>query len=291
MKNIKHGLILISAAFFGLNLFSTVALAISIPPNDGYVTDAAGILSKEDEATLEESLKAYKDMTSNEIAIVIVPSLEGDAIEDAGLQIARTWQVGSTKNNGILILVAYAEREVRIDVGYGLEGAVPDIVAKGIIDADMVPAFRDAAYGTGLVSAVDSLKKHIGGEYTAERYTVEPDAPFFTPVAFFLIFILFQWGLAILGRSKSWWLGGVLGGIGGVVLTIAFAWWLSIPFLIFLGLFLDFIVSKNYKSRGKTRWWAGGGGFGGGGSSGSSGGGFGGFGGGSFGGGGASGRW
>lgn len=278
---------------FGIFVFFTVPVeaAFSVPPNDGFVTDAAGILDDGDEAVLEQSLAGYKAETTNEIAVVILKSLEGEPIEDVALEIGRKWGVGSARNNGVLLLVSYEDRTVRIEVGYGLEGAVPDIVAQGIIDTDIVPHFREADYKGGIVSAVDSLKKHIGNEYTAKRYT-EPADSGLAGFAFFAVLIGIQWLVAILGRTKSWWLGGVMGGIGGVVLAALFSWWLAIPVLIPLGLALDYLVSKNYSARGRTSWWAGGGwGPGGGGRFGGGGGGFGGFGGGSFGGGGASGRW
>jgi uncharacterized protein len=271
------------------------AYAFDVPPNDGLVTvalsEGTDVISREQRNVLEEELVAYAAQTSNQIAIVIVQSLQGEAIEEVALQIARKWGVGSVKNNGILILFSYDDREVRIEVGYGLEGAVPDIVVGGIINTDMIPHFREGNYYAGLAAAISSLQKHIGGEYTADRYADKNESGF-TPYIFFIGFILFQWLFVILGRTKSWWLGGVLGGIGGVFLVALYGWWLSIPLLTIAGLFFDFIVSKNFHSKGKTKWWAGGGwgprgGFGGG----RGGGGFGGFGGGGFGGGGASGRW
>jgi len=266
-----------------------MAQAVAIPPNDGFVTDAAGLLTPEQKQAIEADLGAYRQATSNEIAIVTLPGLEGQPIEDVGLEIGRKWGVGSkAKNNGILIVIAKEERYARIDVGYGLEGAVPDIVAKGIIERDMVPRFRDGDYGGGITAAIDALKKHIGGEYTADRYT--QSAGGFDVGAFFifLLFAAFQGLLAFMARSRSWWLGGVVGSIGGVVLALLFGWWLSIPALVALGLLLDFFVSRRGPSRrGRGGWWIGGGGLGGGGR----GGGFGGFSGGSFGGGGASGRW
>ena len=256
-------------------LLPASAFAFEIPANDGFVTDAAGILSHDQKNALEQKLRQYRDATSNEIAIVIVKSLDGEAIEDAGLEIGRKWGVGSeVKDNGILMLIAYDEHEVRFDVGYGLEGAVPDIVAKGIIDHDIVPAFRNADYYGGIAAALDSLQKHIGGEYTADRYQEEDDESSVPGVFFFFGFIALQWLIAILGRTKSWWLGGVVGGAGGLALALIFSWWLAIPILIPLGLLLDFTVSRNYHRRGPTAWWAGGG-WGPGGTRGSGGGGFG----------------
>lgn len=274
-------------------LFIPVAFAITVPPNDGYVTDTVSVLKPEDEQALEQKLAVYKSTTSNEIAILIVSSLEGEDIAEASVEIGREWGIGTKENdNGILILVDYEGREVMIATGYGLEGAVPDIVAKGIIEIDIVPLFRDGQYAEGLNAAVDSLMKHIGGEYTAERYESSGGSTFSPGLLIFIFFIL-QWFFAIMARTKSWWAGGIFGGIGGLILAALFSWWISIPFLVFFGLLFDYVISKNYKARGKTAWWAGGGwgpggggGFRGGGS-----GGFGGFGGGSFGGGGASGRF
>ncbi len=260
-----------------------------LPVNNGYITDEASIINANDVVILNAELAQYEKETSNQIAVVIIKSLQGEAIEDVALQIARKWGIGQKgKDNGILVLIAYDDRQARIEVGYGLEGAVPDIIAKGIIDKDLIPAFRDGQYKTGIENAIDSLKKHIGGEYTADRYKQEEGSMFdgFLPL---ILLLGIQWLLAVLGRTKSWWLGGVFGGVGGIVLSILYGWFLSIPFLILLGLALDFFVSQNYHRRGQTSFFAGGN-WGPGGSS-RSGGGFGGFGGGGFGGGGASGRW
>ena len=113
-----------------------VAFALNdLPPNDGFVTDTAHILSTEEEQALEKRLLDYSNATSNQIAVVTIPSLNGDSLEELSLRIARTWGIGSAKHdNGILLLIAYEDRKVRIEVGYGLEGAVPDLLAKAIIE-------------------------------------------------------------------------------------------------------------------------------------------------------------
>ncbi|OGJ68705.1 hypothetical protein A3J34_01700 [Candidatus Peribacteria bacterium RIFCSPLOWO2_02_FULL_51_10] len=269
-KLIWSGILLI-AGFLAIN---SVSAAFPVPPNDGFVTDTAGLLSSDQEQSIEAEIGAYRRETSNEIAVAIIKNLQGSAIEEAGLEIGRKWGIGAgQKNNGILMLIAYEERQVRIEVGYGLEGAVPDIVAKGIVEMDMIPKFRDGDYGGAITAALDSLKKHIGGEYKSDRYAVGEGEPGLLPYVFFVLFILLQGLIAVMARSKTWWLGGIFGGAAGVILTVIFGWWLTIPFLVFLGLLIDFIVSKHPPRGGR------------------SGGGFGGFGGGSFGGGGASGRW
>ncbi|OGJ62126.1 hypothetical protein A3A67_05655 [Candidatus Peribacteria bacterium RIFCSPLOWO2_01_FULL_51_18] len=281
-KLIWSGILLI-AGFLAIN---SVSAAFPVPPNDGFVTDTAGLLSSDQEQSIEAEIGAYRRETSNEIAVAIIKNLQGSAIEEAGLEIGRKWGIGAgQKNNGILMLIAYEERQVRIEVGYGLEGAVPDIVAKGIVEMDMIPKFRDGDYGGAITAALDSLKKHIGGEYKSDRYAVGEGEPGLLPYVFFVLFILLQGLIAVMARSKTWWLGGIFGGAAGVILTVIFGWWLTIPFLVFLGLLIDFIVSKHPPRGGR------GGFFGGGFRGGRSGGGFGGFGGGSFGGGGASGRW
>lgn len=263
-------------------------MAFDVPVNDGFVTDDAGLLTTDQEQGLEREIQNYAKETSNQIAILIISSLGDTPIEDVSLEVARAWGIGQKeKNNGILLLISRDDRQVRLEVGYGLEGVIPDIIAKGIIDRDITPNFREAQYAQGLHEALDALKKHIGGEYTAERYTQESSGFAFGPFFVFIFVIGLQVLIAFLGRSKSWWLGGLLGGIGGILLGIFFTLWLSIPFLVIGGLLLDYIVSKSSFKRGSRGPWSGGGGWGSGGSSGggSS------FGGGSFGGGGASGRW
>lgn len=271
--------------------FSSALAAFEVPVNDGLVTDEAAILTVDQKETVASVLLQYQKDTSNEIAVLIVKTLDGMTPVDAAVEVGRKWGVGSKeKDNGILMLIAYEDREVFIATGYGLEGAVPDIVASGVVNEDMLPAFREGKYYEGIMAGIDSLKKHIGGEYTADRYKVDEDAPAIAWVFFFL-FIVFNWLGAVLARSKSWWLGGIVGGVCGMLLTIWYGWWLSVPVLVVLGLVFDFILSNMPPSRGGRGGRGGGfGGFGGTGG-GSSGGGFGGFSGGSFGGGGAGGKW
>ncbi len=268
--------------------FPSVAIvyAFDVPVNDGFVTDDAHLLTADQEQTLEQNLQQYSTQTSNEIAVLTVQSLSGADISDVAVQVGRAWGVGTKdKNNGILVLISYEDHEINISTGYGLEGAVPDIVAKGIVEKDMVPPFRDGKYFEGIGTAIDSLKKHIGGEYTADRYT-QKDTSGVIPWIFFFVFIAFNWLAAIFARTKSWWLGGIFGALFGIILTAFYAWWLSIPLLVGIGLLFDYIVSRGGPGRGGR-----GGRFGGWGGMGGGSGGFGGFGGGSFGGGGASGKW
>lgn len=259
-----------------------------VPVNDGFVTDTLGLLEPAEEQAIENDLAQYAQETSNEIAVVILQTVSGAALSDAAVEIGREWGVGTEEDNGILMLIAYGTRDIWIATGYGLEGAVPDLVAHGIVERDMAPLFREGDYAGGIAAGIDALKKHIGGEYTAERYESSGGGAGMFGWLIFAAFIVFDWMAAFLGRSKSWWLGGVFGGAAGIVLAILFSWWLSIPALVLIGLLFDYIASK---SGGKSRRGRGGGFWGGPGGRGGGGGGFGGFGGGSFGGGGGGGKW
>ncbi len=225
------------------------------------VNDYAGVLSKEQVQELENTLVAFDDSTSNQIAIVLIKSLDNYPIEDYSTQLFRKWGIGNKKtNNGILILAAIDDRKIRIETGYGLEGAVPDIVANSIIRNDIAPNFRSGDYFEGLKSASASLIKAAAGEYQApEGYGNRKgkDGKGIGTIIFVAIIIIII--LANINRR-----GG-----GG------------------------FMSRRGYRGFGPTVFWPGGwggGGSGGGGWSGG-GGGFGGFGGGSSGGGGASGSW
>jgi uncharacterized protein len=287
MKNARFALTAL------LLLVAVTTYAQDVPVNDGFVTDTVGLLSSDEEEQLENDLQQYQRETSNEIAILIVRSLSGSVASDVAVEVGRKWGVGTDKDNGILMLVSYDDREIWIATGYGLEGAVPDLVAHGIAEKDMTPYFREAEYFAGLEAGIDALKKHIGGEYTAERYDEDADASGALPWLFFLFFIGFDWLAALFARSKSWWAGGIFGAIAGLILTILFSWWISIPVLVLIGSLFDYIVSKKGYGTGRNGRRGGPGGFGGwgGGSSGGSSGGFGGFSGGSFGGGGGGSKW
>lgn len=298
---------LTSLAVFFAFVSAGNAYAFAVPPNDGFVTDTAGILSEPEQGHLEEILSEYRNETSNEIAVVIVPSLQGEPLMESAVEIGRNWGVGGKENNnGIVLLIAYEDREIFLAVGYGLEGAIPDIVAKGIIDTEITPYFKEGNYAQGIEAGVLAMEKHIGGEYTPEKYTdVSTGAStlFFVLVgmlALIIVSVVCEGIMLELAPSRTWLLGGVIGFIFGLFFVDVTGSLLSIPFFVIFGLVFDFVVSYLYRVDERfARWvrrrkkrrrsssggrFSSGGGFGGG----SSGGGFGG---GSFGGGGARGRW
>lgn len=296
----------LSALFFATHTF-----AFSIPQPDGFVTDSANVLTAQQERSLEIDLQNYRGETSNEIAVLIVPSLDGEDIADTAVQVGREWGVGSKDNeNGILLLIAVEDRQVFIAVGYGLEGAVPDLAAKQIIEREITPQFKEGKYFEGIEAGIAALKAQIGGEYTAANSTDTEVSDMLVaaaiPLVFIAVFVLFMLYKFFIGMlvtispSASWWEGAFLGGMFGFF----FGGVMGLIGLAFVGGFIDFLVSTIFaksqryrtfiekaKKKMKTKkggWFIGGGKGGGGGFGGGGGGGFGG---GSFGGGGAGGRW
>jgi uncharacterized protein len=268
-----------------------------LPAPTGYVNDFAGVLSAEANAALENELTAFNASTTNEVAVVTVNSLNGDYIEHYAEQLFKMWGIGTEKNdNGVLLILAINDHKLRIEVGYGLEGALPDSVAASII-ADMTPLLKGNDYDGAITLGAEEIMAATQGEYVASTASDGIDAGIILNLLIFG-FVVLSWIVAILARSKSYWAGGAVGAVAGLIISSIFGWWLvgglvATGVLAAVGLILDFAVSSAYKeakSSGITPpWWTGGGSWGGGGSS--SGGSFGGFGGGSSGGGGASGGW
>ncbi|RFM25734.1 TPM domain-containing protein [Deminuibacter soli] len=137
-----------------------------------FVTDAAHVLSGDELNMLENMLRAVNDTSTNELVIVTIPTLQGAPIEDYTLKLFRSWGIGKKdKNNGILIFAAINDHKMRIEVGLGLEGALPDITARQILDNEMRPAFREGNYYAGFNNAVNAVIQSIAGEYTPSVQT------------------------------------------------------------------------------------------------------------------------
>lgn len=226
---------------------------VKFPPLSGRVVDNANLLSQSTRYQLTEMLQQQEKDTSNQIVVVTLPDLQGLTIEEYGYQLGRHWKIGQKdKDNGALLIVAPAEREVRIEVGYGLEGALTDALSSNIIHTKILPQFRNGNFDGGVTAGVESIIAAIKNEYVAESTETNENRRLALLVGIFLLFVMLQ----IFGASV---LGAPAGG-------------------------------SNYR-RGRYGGYYGGGGFGGGyGGGGGFGGGFGG-GGGGFGGGGASGGW
>jgi len=137
-----------------------------VPLLTGRVTDNAGVLSAETSAKLAALLKSHEDSTSDQVAILTIGSLEGEPIESYSMHVAETWKLGrKEKDNGVLLLVVRDDRKVRIEVGRGLEGNLPDITCGRIIRNVMVPRFREGDYDGGVSAGVDAILASLAGSY------------------------------------------------------------------------------------------------------------------------------
>jgi uncharacterized protein len=133
------------------------------------VNDYAKVLTPDQLMALEQKLVAYDDSTSTQIAVVTIETLDDLPIEDVTLEVLRSWGVGgqAKKDNGVVILAAIKDRKIWISTGYGMEGSVPDITAKNIIESDIVPNFRSGNYYRGFDAATSSIFRAAAGEYSA----------------------------------------------------------------------------------------------------------------------------
>jgi len=262
-----------------------------VPPLRGRVNDLAGVLDPEAARRIEARLAAFEQETTHQIAVLTVPGLEGEPIESFAFRVAEVWQLGQKGvDNGILLVVAPRERRARIEVGYGLEGAVPDAIAKRVLEDVMFAHFRRGDFAAGIEAGVEALMQAARGE----RVTLPPArerAPHADPTAVvFFAALLGTLLTAPLRRSRRPLASLVGGGIGGGItwLLLASLGWSAFAFALAAVFSLLGSAALRGPRRGGVFVPGGGwsGGFGGGGF----GGGFGG-GGGGFGGGGASGSW
>ena len=168
------------------------------------MNDFAHVLTPDQLATLERQLVAYDDSTSTQIAIVTVDKLNGDNIEEYALSILRNWGVGNKKtNNGIVIVAAIGDRKVWIATGYGLEGAVPDLIAKQIIDTEILPNFKEGNYYRGFDEASDALIRAAAGTYKApENYRKRSNKGGGPPVFMFIIIMII---VLLYNLTRRWW--------------------------------------------------------------------------------------
>lgn len=139
---------------------------VQVPDNQGWVTDLADLLPDADEQQLELLMESYKQGSSHEIALLTVPDLGGETIERFALEVARTWGIGGAEtSNGALLVVARAERKLRIEVGRGLEGDLPDAVCGRILRDVITPAFQRGDMSGGIHQGIEAMHAAIGGDY------------------------------------------------------------------------------------------------------------------------------
>ncbi len=275
----------------GLGTLVWAALA-PVPALTAPVTDLTGTLTAEQTATLDQELRAFATRKGSQIAILMVPSTAPEAIEQYSIRVAEAWKLGrKAQDDGVLLLVAKDDRAMRIEVGYGLEGAIPDAIAKRIIAEVITPQFKQGDYFGGLQAGVQQLMELIDGEQLPPPQATSPgaDRSSAQEIGFMVLIgavVLGSVLRSVLGRTVGAGLSGLIaGGVG---------WWLVGSVLLGLTFgALAFLAVFSGIRMGGGPGGLGGGGFGGGGFGGGNDRGSGGFsgGGGGFGGGGASGRW
>jgi uncharacterized protein len=269
-----------AAAFVLLLFFTTLWAQVAVPDLSRRVTDLTGTLTTEQTNALENKLAAFEAEKGSQIAVLILPTTQPEDIAQFGIRVAEAWKIGRKNiDDGVMLIVAKDDRQLRLEVGYGLEGVIPDAIAKRIIAETITPYFRAGDFAGGINAGVEQLMRLIEGEPLPAPQQQSGGESGQNSFMFILLGGLLVGFLlsAMMGRV----MGGMLAGLGSGLIA---ALLIGLSGAMMIGLLVFFIVGLRHSG---GRGWSSGGGFGGmgGGSS------WGGGGGGGFGGGGASGRW
>jgi uncharacterized protein len=273
-----------------LFLIAVAAAQIAIPPLKARVTDLTATLSAQQRSALEQTLAEFEARKGAQVAVLMVPSTQPETVEQYAVRVEESWKLGRKGiDDGVLLVVAKNDRKLKIEVGYGLEGVLPDAIAKRIIEEDIVPRFKAGDFYGGVRAGADRIMRVIEGEKLppprshAEARGASPDVFQWFVIAFFIAAVGGPVVTRLFGRLPG---AGALG--GGLA---AFAWLvIGSAFLAALIGLLAFVIAilaglgrgSSLSGYSGSGWSSGGGGFSGGGFSGGGGG---------SGGGGASGSW
>ena len=223
-KRVRRALVFVAAAALAAVLLAPAARAdVAIPPPPAhYFNDAADLVSAGDASRIDAKLREFDEQTSNQIVVAIFPELPEPSLEDFTVRTAQAWRVGRKKlDNGAVLFVFVKDRQTRIEVGYGLEGALPDALCKDILQDRLAPEFRAGRYAAGIDAAVDAMVQATRGEYRAAggRETASKGIPqgCITAIVLALFF-----GFPLFFRRRGWrtyggggwWTGGGFGGGG-----------------------------------------------------------------------------
>ncbi len=217
------------------------------------VHDEAHVLKAETIDQLEKNLERYEDSTSNQIAILIIQSLDDEVLEDYSMKVVDKWKLGSKKNdNGVLLLIAVNDHKMRIEVGEGLEGTLTDAMSNRIIRNEMAPEFRRGDYDAGVLAAIASIKKAIRGEYSAEEASNDFDSmDSTTKIIIALVIFLFLGVFAGVGLFSdgvmTWILYAFLTPFYAVFLGLLFSWWIFVGYLVIYPLLRLWITKSGKK--------------------------------------------
>jgi uncharacterized protein len=265
------------------------AAEIAVPPLKARVTDLTATLTSDQRAALEQKLAALEARKGSQVAVLLVPTTLPETVEQYAIRVFDQWKLGRKgMDDGVLLLVAKNDRKLRIEVGYGLEGAIPDAIARRVMDEDIVPLFKRGNFYGGISAGTDRVSKLIEGESMPPPKRATAPGSGWSTETYFIGFIILAMASqllhSLLGRFLGAGVAGIAAGIVGYVLA-------GLTAAVIIG-FIAFVISLFIGATGRhgSGWSSGGNWSSGGGSGSSGGGGFSG-GGGSSGGGGASGSW
>jgi uncharacterized protein len=236
-----------------LSIWIKPIFAFTVPNYDGPVNDFADIISPSTETSLEAQLtdEANKEL-GVEIAVLTLPSLENEPIEDVAQLVFDSWQIGKSRaDNGVLLLIAVGDREIRIQTGYGAEVFLPDAAAGDIMRSVINPQLAAGNYDQAVEQGVNAIlerSRRVDQNEIARAPSADLDRIVDlgkqSPSLIMFIIAMFSYIVAFLGRTKSWWPGGLIGAVLGFILFR----FNGLVALGLIGLLLDFILSKNYRT-------------------------------------------
>jgi uncharacterized protein len=219
-----RGAAVAASVFVALLTVAAARAAVEIPAApQNYFNDYAGLVSPSDAERLNDKLRAFDEESSTQIVVAIFPGLPEPSLEDFTVRTAQAWRVGQKKlDNGAVLFVFVKDRKTRIEVGYGLEGSLPDATCKDILEDKLTPAFRQGQFAAGLETAIDSMIAATKGEYQAQprrRTSGGGRAGWSGCVPFLIFFFVIPFLLSRrVGRTfggGGWWTTGGWGGFGG----------------------------------------------------------------------------
>jgi uncharacterized protein len=235
------------AQFFALLLgwVLPAQATVAVPPLVGRVVDLTGTLSTNDVSAMNQTIRALEARKGSQVAVLIVPSTDGEAIEAFSLRVAEAWKIGRKKiDDGALLVIAKNDRHLRVEVGYGLEGALTDVTSKRIIDEDITPKFKAGDFTGGISAGVGRMIRIIDGEKlpAPEPPHWQPQTRSFDPGDMFNPFLLIP--VLLFGGAMRAMMGRLVGSgvAGALVALIAWYFFGSIVAAILAGIVTSIIV-------------------------------------------------
>ncbi len=263
-----------------LLMLASAYAQIQVPVLSRPVTDLTNTLSTRQISRLENKIKAFEATHGSQLAVLLVATTQPEDIAQFGIRVADAWKLGrEQEDDGVILIVAKADRKVRLEVGYGLEGAIPDAIAKRIIEDVVSQHFKQGHYFAGIETSIDRLMPLIAGEQLPTPKQAKPTQQNTAFLSILFTTVVFGHFLALLtGKLWSALLSAVAAFVAGMVLfSLSWLMALWVGLMVFVMLAVRPPRSARWSSgvgmgglgRGGGRWRGGGGGFGGGGASGS----------------------